>query len=50
MFGIYHLSLEMIIKTEQNVLNLIGKQGRKNVKEKLGIPVFDVDSIESLLT
>ena len=25
--------LEMIIKTEQNVLDLIGKQGRKNVKE-----------------
>ena len=25
--------LEMIIKTEQKVLDLIGKQGRKNVKE-----------------
>ena len=25
--------LEMIIKTEQNILDLIGKQGRKNVKE-----------------
>ena len=25
--------LEMIIKTQQNVLDLIGKQGRKNVKE-----------------
>ena len=25
--------IEMIIKTEQNILDLIGKQGRKNVKE-----------------
>ena len=25
--------IEMIIKTEQNILDLVGKQGRKNVKE-----------------